>query len=67
MTHIPTDWTDPSDDVVKACLTVKCGMGTCGAFPDEHCKSFDGTPLPHGKIVHSFRRDKLFKNDQEPT
>lgn len=62
-----TDWSDPQDKTVARCLTVKCDLGMCGAFPGEHCKSFDGSPLPNGRLVHHFRLDKLVKDDNEPT
>lgn len=49
------DWANPTDPVVLAALLLKCGMGTCKAFPGEYCKSFNGQPLPGGRIVHFYR------------
>jgi hypothetical protein len=48
------DWTNPTDPTVLAGLLLKCGMGTCRAFPGEHCR-FKGKPLPTGRIVHHYR------------
>lgn len=53
-----TDWTRADDVKVKACLKVACGLGVCEAPPQVHC-SFQGKPLPGGRIVHAFREDKV--------
>lgn len=59
------DWQNPQDGTVQTALALKCGMSDCGAKPGEHCRSFDGGPLPSGRIVHHFRLDKAFKADKE--
>lgn len=63
MAHIPTDWTDPSDKTVKACLTVRCAM--CGSYPGIPCVSkVPGKPLR--RLVHHYRINKLIKGGQNP-
>jgi len=57
-----TDWTDPADKTVRACLTVPCAV--CKAKPGDRCVSVTSKPLL--RCVHHYRINKLIKGGQNP-